>query len=77
MHIKTWHVQLFIYEDDDRTSAHAVLHADSPEPKEGHGSAARAPRDLVMSEIGDEVAAARALRTLADVLLRTAADDIS
>ena len=30
MQIKTWHVELFIYEDDDSTSARAVLHSDYP-----------------------------------------------
>lgn len=77
MHIKTWHVELFIYEDDDSTSARAVLHSDAPAHKEASGRAVKAPNDEAIPEIGDEVAAARALHNLADVLLKTAADDIS
>jgi hypothetical protein len=77
MHIKTWHVELFIYEDDDSTSARAVLHADSAKHKDARGRAVRAPRDLAVPEIGDEVAVARALHNLADVLLNTAAEDIT
>ncbi|MGZ4590121.1 MAG: dsRBD fold-containing protein [Actinomycetes bacterium] len=76
MHIKTWHVELFIYEQGDDTSARAVLHADSPEHAEGRGLSRRAPKDVDVPEIGDEVAAARALHALADALLATASDDI-
>jgi hypothetical protein len=77
VHIKTWHVEMFIYEDDDNTSVRAVLHTDSTVHREGHGRAVRAPHDTAVPEIGDEVAAARALHNLADVLLNTAAEDIS
>jgi hypothetical protein len=76
VHIKTWHVELFIYEGDDDTSARAVLHGDSPAHPEGRGLARRAPSDAEVPEIGDEVAAARALHALADALLATASDDI-
>ena len=77
MQIKTWHVDLFIYEDDDSTSVRAVLHGDSPKHKEAHGRAIRTARDLAVPEVGDEVAAAAALYNLADVLRQTAAEDIS
>ena len=77
MRIKTWHVELFIDEDGDRTSARAVLHSSATEHVEGRGSTRRAPRDLDVPEIGDEVAAARALHHLADNLLGTAAGDIA
>lgn len=76
MNIKTWHVELFIYEDGDDTAARAVLHADSRKHPEGRGVARRAPKDNDIPEIGDEVAAARALHALADALLETASDDI-
>ncbi|HEY8788717.1 MAG TPA: dsRBD fold-containing protein [Actinopolymorphaceae bacterium] len=76
MHIKTWHVELFIYEDGDDTSARAVLHGDSPEHTEGRGLSRRKPMDTDVPEIGDEVAAARALYALAVALLATASDDI-
>jgi Domain of unknown function (DUF1876) len=77
MKIKTWQVDPFIFEDDDRTSARAVLHTDSPEHKEAYGRAIRTVRDLAVPEVGDEVAAAAALYNLADVLRQTAAEDIS
>jgi len=77
MHIRTWHVELFLYEEDDVTSARAVLHTESPEHLEGRGHARRNPSDPVVNEIGDEVAAARALHELATTLLATAAADIA
>ena len=77
MRIKTWHVEVFIHEDGDRTVARAVLHTDDPTRVEGRGTARRAPKDVDIPEIGDEVAAARALHDLADALLRTAARDIA
>jgi hypothetical protein len=78
MRTKSWHVELFIDEhDDDTTAARAVLHTDAPQPREGRGRSRRAPTDSSVPEIGDEVAAARALHALADALLTAAADDIS
>jgi hypothetical protein len=77
MHIKTWHVELFIYEEDDATTARAVLHTEAPTHLEGHGAARRKPGDPAVDEIGDEVAAARALHELATTLLSTAAADIA
>ena len=77
MRIKTWHVELFIDEDTDRTVARAVLHTGDATHVEGRGTTRRAPQDSDIPEIGDEVAAARALHELADTLLRTAAGDIA
>jgi len=77
MHVKTWHVELLIDEDERTTTARAVLHTDAPKHKEGLGLAVKGPQDLAVPEIGDEVAAARALRNLADNLLETAAEDIA
>jgi hypothetical protein len=77
MRIKTWHVELFIDEDGNRTVARAILHTDDPTHVKGRGVARRAPQDADIPEIGDEVAAARALHKLADELLRTAAEDIA
>lgn len=76
MQIKTWHVELFIDEDDERTSARAVLHSGAPQHVEGRGVAMRSPKDISVPEIGDEVAAARALHNLADALLGSAERDI-
>jgi hypothetical protein len=77
MQVKTWHVEVFIDEIDGRTDARAVLHTGVPEHKEGRGVALLSPHDADVPEIGDEVATARALHSLADALLGTAADDIS
>nr|BFF17522.1 hypothetical protein GCM10025730_10430 [Promicromonospora thailandica] len=43
----------------------------------GHGRALRNPQDPQVREIGEELAAARALRDLADRLLRATSDDIA
>ncbi len=77
MHVKTWHVELFVYEEQDSTSARAVLHTEAPQHKEGRGESRRAPAHEGVPEIRDEVAAARALHALADALLETAADDLA
>ena len=76
MQIKTWHVEVFIDEDADRTSARAVLHTGLPTHVQGRGVTRRSPDDVDVPEIGDEVAVARALHELADRLLGTAARDI-
>jgi len=76
MRIKTWHVELFLDEEGDRTVARAVLHTGLMTHVEGRGVTLRSPNDLDIPEIGDEVAAARALHQLADELLRIAAGDI-
>jgi hypothetical protein len=75
--VRTWQVRLDIFESGAATSAHAVLVTDAPSHLDAHGSAHRKAGDADIPEIGDEIAAARALRELADVLLGTAADDIA
>lgn len=76
MFAKTWHVELFVHEEGDDTTVHAVLHGDTATHPEGLGRARRAPSDPSLPHVGDEIAAARALRALADALLSTAAEDI-
>lgn len=76
MNIKTWHVEVFLDEEGERTAARAVLHTGLPAHVEGRGVTVRAPNDVDVPEIGDEVAVVRALHELADELLRTAAGDI-
>ena len=73
-HVKNWRVYLF--EQDAATMAHAVLHTDAPTALDSRGETRRSPGDVDVPEIGDEVAAARALRRLADRLLGLASDDI-
>ncbi len=44
MRIKTWHVELFIDEDTDRTVARAVLHTGDATHVEGRATTRRAPQ---------------------------------
>jgi hypothetical protein len=78
MHTKTWIVEIFISEDDDDTThAHAVLSTEESSQIVGAGLARRNPHDPEVAEIGDELAAARALREVADRLLGVVRDDIT
>ena len=74
---KRWRVDIYLYEDQGSTSANAVLHSDVPGPLDVRGEARRSPADPDMPMVGDEVAAARALRQLADRLLEMASSDLS
>ncbi|HEX5511095.1 MAG TPA: dsRBD fold-containing protein [Actinomycetales bacterium] len=74
--VGTWKVTLQLFDHEDTTAAHAVLTTDTG-TVHGHGRAKRNPSDLAVPEIGVELAAARALRDLADHLLRITSDDIS
>ncbi|WP_237770091.1 dsRBD fold-containing protein [Ornithinimicrobium sp. CNJ-824] len=76
-HVREWTVRVSIYESGDDTHAQAVLLGDSPQHLKAEGDSHRAPDDPVVPEIGDEVAAGRALRHLAERLLVTADDDIA
>ena len=76
-HAKTWNVEVALFEQGATTTARAVLRAESDSLLEGRGKAKRAPGDLDVPEIGDEVAVARALHRLADSLLAAASADIS
>ncbi|PFG42400.1 uncharacterized protein DUF1918 [Isoptericola jiangsuensis] len=78
----TWHVRLTLVEAAGSTTAEAVLVAGPPEhadvgPLRSVGHARRAPQDEEIPVIGDEVAAGRALRRLADAMLGQAEDDIT
>ncbi|MEZ0448017.1 dsRBD fold-containing protein [Cellulomonas sp. ICMP 17802] len=80
---RTWKAAIYLFDaddprsDSDVTTAHAVLETVGGTTVEGYGRARRAPADVDVPEIGDELAAARALRDLADKLLRATSDDIS
>lgn len=76
-HVRSWRVDIDLFEAGDDTTAHAVLVAESPRKLDARGEAHRNPRDLDVPEIGDEVAVARALRRLSDRLLETASLDMS
>ena len=74
--VKNWRVDLYLFEQDAATTAHAVLHTGAATELDSRGQAHRNPREIDVPEIGDEVAAARALRRLADRLLGAASADI-
>jgi hypothetical protein len=76
MHTQEWKVVIHLDEDDDRTHAHAVLHGRDGVTIHAHGEARRKPTDAPVPEIGEELATARALVTLADRLMDVAAKDI-
>lgn len=75
---KRWTVDIFINEHDEerRTYAEARLHSGDRTDLRGIGRALRHPRDREVPEIGDELAAARALSELSHRLLSAAAADI-
>jgi hypothetical protein len=76
MHTKEWTVRVYLSEtDDDRTHARAVLTTDVA-TIEGEGLARRKPGDPEIPEIGDELAASRALLDLAHELLDVAINDV-
>jgi hypothetical protein len=73
---KSWRVDIYLYEGDQSTSAQAVLHSDAPSDLKSSGVARRRPDEPDVPEIGDEVAVARALSHLADLLRQTAEGDL-
>jgi hypothetical protein len=75
-HIQHWRVDINLYEDGDTTTADAVLHTPAPRALKSRGKAHRRPDDPDVPEIGDEVAAAHALRRLASHLLEVAESDL-
>ena len=78
MHIRRWTIDIDIseHEEERRTRAVARLHSDTRTALVGEGEARRRPRDREVPEIGDELAAARALAALAYQLLDVTAADI-
>jgi hypothetical protein len=75
---RKWSVDIYIdeHEDQRRTHAEARLHSGDRTHMKGEGVAMRNPGDREVPEIGDELAAARALADLSHRLLETAAGDI-
>jgi hypothetical protein len=74
--VKQWQVVIDIDEHDNRTRAVARLRIQDTEKLTGVGLARRNPADQDVPEIGDELAAARALSELSHNLLDAAAGDI-
>lgn len=73
---KRWGVDIYIDEHADTTRAEARLRTGDHTHLTGVGTARRNPRDVNVPEIGDELAAARALAALARQMLHAAAEDI-
>jgi hypothetical protein len=76
VHAKSWHVQVSLVESEGRTTAEAILVGDLPPELHAVGTARKDPGDAEIEAIGDHVAAARALRALADRLLGIAEHEI-
>ncbi|WEO93902.1 DUF1876 domain-containing protein [Streptomyces sp. FXJ1.172] len=75
-HTAQWTVRLDLFEDDDGTTkAHVVLDTGTT-ALTGHGTAHCNPADTNVPEIGDELAAGRAMEDLAHQLLNIAERDV-
>lgn len=77
METKQWGVRIEISEAGDNTHVRAVLSTMIGTTVEGVGHARRNPRDRLVPEIGDELAAGRALIDLGGRLVQLAAADIA
>ena len=79
----TWKVTIYLFDardpgyDHEVTKAHAVLTTAVGTTLDGYGRARRYPGEVDVPEIGDELAAARALRDVADRLVRATSDDLA
>jgi len=73
--IDSWPVAISIREDDGKTLAEVRL-TRGDVGMTGHGLARRNPDDQEVTQIGEEIAAARALSDLAHQLLSAAAGQI-
>ena len=74
-HTAEWKVRLYLFEEERTTRARVVLETGTTSLT-GHGTAHCNPGDTDVPEIGDELAAGRALQDLARQLVSTAERDI-
>ena len=72
----TWHIEVFLFEEGDRTRAEAVLRTSAGTELRHEGVARRNPKDTEVPEIGEELATARALSGLAHDLFEATIGDI-
>ncbi|MGW7381736.1 DUF1876 domain-containing protein [Streptomyces sp. NPDC054794] len=75
-HTAEWTVRLHLFEEDDGTTKARVVLDTGTTALTGHGTAHCHPADTNVPEIGDELAAGRAMIDLAHQLLETADHDI-
>ncbi len=74
--VKRWTVDIYVDEHDDWTYAEARLHTNDKTHITGYGRSQLNPADTNVPEIGDELAAARALNDLGHRLLLVSAMDV-
>lgn len=74
--IRNLTLDMRVVEAAAKTTADASMTTGSGQVVHGHGTARRHPEDPDVPQIGDEIAAARALSELAHKLLDTAAGEI-
>ncbi|MFJ4621808.1 DUF1876 domain-containing protein [Streptomyces sp. NPDC088812] len=75
-HTMEWKVRLHVFEDDEGTTKARVVLDTGATALTGQGAAHCHPADRNVPEIGDELAAGRALNNLAQKLLNAAEQDI-
>jgi hypothetical protein len=75
MQTKRWRTTIFLFEDENQTTANVVLDSGS-RTVHGVGSARRRPSDPEVEGIGEELAAGRALIDLGRRLLGITETDI-
>jgi hypothetical protein len=71
-----WRVEIKMVEDGERTRAEAVLTTDRGTEYRAEGIARRNPRDPDVPQIGEELAASRALSGLAHDLFEATVSDV-
>ncbi|MFG2336200.1 dsRBD fold-containing protein [Streptomyces yangpuensis] len=75
-HTAEWKTRMYLFEEEHTTKVRIELDTGTTRLT-GHGTARCNPTDKDVPEIGDELAAARALENLADQLKRTAYRDMA
>ncbi|WP_329239033.1 DUF1876 domain-containing protein [Streptomyces canus] len=75
-HTLEWKVRLHLFEDDEGTTKAQLILDTGTTELTGHGTAHCHPADANVPEIGDELAAGRAMNDLAGQLRKTAERDI-
>ncbi|MFF5440257.1 dsRBD fold-containing protein [Streptomyces achromogenes] len=73
--VKEWRLNVYLSEHDPDTTARIILDT-GDNVLESHAGARRSPADRAMPEIGDELAAGRALIAMGRMLLRAADGDM-
>jgi hypothetical protein len=75
-HTRQWNVRLHLFEDDDGATKARVVLDTGTTTLTGRGTAHCNPADTNVPEIGDELAAGRAMNDLAHQLLDVALRDV-